>query len=620
MFSELSGILKIGLWVAGDIRRNQRRTLLLAMLIMLLAAGLTNLPAVLLGRMVDKIVANPHGFLPLALPTLVWIAVAICTRELLNVSRKYVVENTCTHVQKEKTVAAVQHLLRLDFNSLPEGQRMGAIQGRMHRSIEGYIKLIKLTFLDLLPALFTCACALYVVGMTDYVEGALMAAVIPIGLTLTLWQMKTQKGIRIDLLRAKEEIDGRIIELLAGLEYLRAADTVDLEVGRVESSCEGLRAREIRHHFSMSLFDAAKYLNEGAFQILVLLVALWLASTHHASVGNVLTYAVLFGAVVAPLREIHRILDEGHESAIRTQDLIDLLAWKEDPSYSVSTDGLSSASINQTTQAIDFCGVSFSYPNAAKASPGLENLSVSIENGEMVGIAGASGSGKSTFLRAVLGLIRSDRGQVRIFGLDVRSLSRKSIAELITFLPQSPFLFNGSVFENIAYGCGEVSMASVRRAAQMAQIDDEIMQLSDGYSHKLSERAGNLSGGQRQRIALARAFLKNAPILILDEATSALDSVNEEKVQVALKSLRVGRTVLVVSHKIRPLRDTDRLLVFRSGKIIESGSFDELKQTGGTFYSLVSASGINECQNAVGSALSISLRGADVANPEPHYV
>ena len=342
MWNELRWIARAVHQVWNHLPRRDRVGLIVALFLMPVGGFLTNAPAILLGRLVDKMLRGLATNISTTAPFIAWIAVAIIIREALAILRKYLVENTSTHVQKSKTVQVVEHLLRLDLHSFGPEQRVGSVQGRMHRSIEGFVKVIKLSFLDLLPASVTAICALAVVASRNRPLTALMAAVIPAGLIIALLQVKTQKGIRIYLLRAKEEIDGRVVELLGGLEYIRAANTELIEIQKIEFACEKLRQREIQHHVWMSVYDALKYLNEGLFHILVLCMTIYLAYHGRTSAGDILAFSILFAAVVNPLREVHRILDEAHESGLRVNDLFELLHKPEDVSflYTVSDTGV----------------------------------------------------------------------------------------------------------------------------------------------------------------------------------------------------------------------------------------------------------------------------------------
>jgi ATP-binding cassette subfamily B protein len=217
----------------------------------------------------------------------------------------------------------------------------------------------------------------------------------------------------------------------------------------------------------------------------------------------------------------------------------------------------------------------------------LDGIDLTVHRGETLGVAGPSGAGKSTWLKVLLRLTHATAGQVFIGGVPLEEVSREAIARLFGYVGQSPFVFAGTIAENIAYGVRNASCADVRRAAEMAGIQDEILSLPGGYDAPVAERGQNLSGGQRQRLALARLFLQDPPILILDEATSALDNISERHVQRALTAARKDRTVIVVAHRLSTLLDAARIVVFDRGRIAENGSYDELVAANGVFCELL---------------------------------
>jgi ATP-binding cassette subfamily B protein len=217
----------------------------------------------------------------------------------------------------------------------------------------------------------------------------------------------------------------------------------------------------------------------------------------------------------------------------------------------------------------------------------LDGLSVVIQHGETIGVAGPSGGGKTTWLRTMMRLAHPSGGEAILGGVPLMNVSRKDIGELIGYVGQNPFVFAGTITQNIVYGCEGATEERIRDAAERACIHREIMQMPGNYGAKVAERGQNLSGGQRQRIALARVFLKNPPILILDEGTSALDNVSERLVQKAINAARADRTVILVAHRLTTLRDADRILVFDEGRVVETGTYTELVQRGGVFTELV---------------------------------
>jgi subfamily B ATP-binding cassette protein MsbA len=229
---------------------------------------------------------------------------------------------------------------------------------------------------------------------------------------------------------------------------------------------------------------------------------------------------------------------------------------------------------------IAYEGVCFSYDGRRMV---LRDVDLSIRAGEIVALVGSSGAGKSTLVNLLPRFFDPDRGRVAIDGVDVRDLRLTSLRSLIGVVTQETVLFNDSVRHNIAYGRTDLPLERVREAAAAAYADEFIMQLPSGYDTTIGESGLRLSGGQRQRLAIARALLKNAPILILDEATSQLDSQSEALVQKALYNLMQGRTTLVIAHRLSTVMKADRIVVIEAGRLVEEGSHEQLLALGGTY-------------------------------------
>lgn len=231
--------------------------------------------------------------------------------------------------------------------------------------------------------------------------------------------------------------------------------------------------------------------------------------------------------------------------------------------------------------AITFENVSFKYNPTSSTL--FQNKNINIKAGEKVGLVGFSGSGKTTFVHLILRYYDLSNGRILIDGQNIQDVTLESLRQNIALIPQDPSLFHRSVWDNIQYGKPEAEPAEVVLAAQKANAEDFILKMSDKYQSLVGERGIKLSGGQKQRIAIARAVLKNAPILILDEATSALDSVTERNIQNALQELMEGKTTIVIAHRLSTLSGMDRILVFDQGKIIEEGTHEELLKLGGHY-------------------------------------
>lgn len=241
-------------------------------------------------------------------------------------------------------------------------------------------------------------------------------------------------------------------------------------------------------------------------------------------------------------------------------------------------DGAEAVDLKLTAARIEFDGVTFAY---GRETGGIDDVTLTVEPGEKLGIVGASGAGKSTLVALLLRLYDTESGQVRIGGTDVRAVTQESLRRHIGMVTQETAMFNRSAHDNILYGRPDATREEVIAAAKRAEAHDFILDLRDhmgrrGYDAHLGERGVKLSGGQRQRIALARAILKDAPILVLDEATSALDSEVEAAIQAALDRVMAGKTVLAIAHRLSTLTEMDRIVVMDAGRIVEQGSHEDL--------------------------------------------
>ena len=279
-----------------------------------------------------------------------------------------------------------------------------------------------------------------------------------------------------------------------------------------------------------------------------------------------------------PLTSLGRTLDDYQRAMASTQRVLDLV---DTP---ITIPGghrpLPAASVRG---ALTFRDLGFAYPGR---KPLLSGFNLEVPAGSTLGIVGATGSGKSTIVRLLLRLYALQAGEILLDGLPIRELELADLRRAIGLVSQEVFLFHGTVADNIAYGSFDAPRAAIERAAQLAEASAFIEALPNDFDTVVGERGQRLSGGQRQRIALARAILKDPPVLILDEATAAVDNETEAAIQRSLDQITAGRTTLVIAHRLSTVRHADRIVVMEQGRIVESGEHDALLRRGGGYADL----------------------------------
>jgi len=286
-------------------------------------------------------------------------------------------------------------------------------------------------------------------------------------------------------------------------------------------------------------------------------------------------YAVMVAGAVGALSEIW---GELQRAAGATERLVELLQAEDTVVDPVTATALPA----KVTGRIAFEDVHFSYPSRPETAA-LDGVSIDVQAGETVAFVGPSGAGKTTIIQMILRFYDPAQGRILIDGIDLRDLARADFRRAIALVPQDPVIFAASALDNIRFGRPEASDAEVEEAAKAAAAHTFISALPEGYNSYLGERGVMLSGGQKQRIAIARAILRDAPILLLDEATSALDAESERAVQSAVDHLSIGRTTLIVAHRLSTVKKADRIIVLDAGKVVAQGSHDELVAKGGLY-------------------------------------
>ncbi len=367
-----------------------------------------------------------------------------------------------------------------------------------------------------------------------------------------------------------------IEETLGGLRIIKAFNAEDKMTARFHGENQVFYKLSNSVAWRQSLaHPMSEFLGTTAIAIILWFGgSLILSGASDLSAADFIYYMVIFYSIINPAKELSKAsyaIQKGLASMQRVDKILNAVNPIADPEHPQA--------LPQGTEPPGVCfdHVSFSYDGNTEV---LSDICLDIAPGATVALVGQSGSGKSTMADLIPRFYDVKEGAVKVGGTDVRNLSVHGLRSLMGNVNQEAILFNDTIFNNIAFGVEDATLEQVRQAARIANADDFIMATEDGYDTQIGDRGCRLSGGQRQRISIARAVLKNPPILILDEATSALDSESETLVQQALDRLMHGRTTLVIAHRLSTIRRADLICVMQQGRIVEAGTHDELLAEG----------------------------------------
>jgi len=407
-----------------------------------------------------------------------------------------------------------------------------------------------------------------VLASLDAGLAALSLAVLPF-LYLCLRHYSKTMTERAEQVKAQESnLLDRALEMLSAIGAVKSFAREGHEAQRFRAVGASTMEARIRLTWQESLFSIWVTGITLAGTALVLIVGGWHVLDGRLTVGSLLVVVAYLAAVYDPLSSIAHTTGTLQQARVSARRVRETLALRpEEPEAAGSCDA---AGIRGH---VVFERVGFAYD---ETRPIVEDISFEAHPGDLVALVGLTGAGKSTLVNLIPRFFEPTSGRVLIDGRDVRAYGLRSLREQIAMVPQDPILFGGTIGENIRYGRLGASDAEVREAARLALVDRFVERLPHGYDTAVAEAGGSLSGGERQRIGIARAVIKQAPILVLDEPTSALDAISEEAVFEALQRLRQGRTVLVIAHRLSTIRDASRILVLHEGRLVAQGTHDQL--------------------------------------------
>ena len=578
-------LIRLYIRVLGQLGTDLRIGALLALANIGLAIAAFAEP-ILFGRIIDRLTgggaaaaAGPVTFSSLLPLMLAWIAFGLFT-----IGAGVLVALHADRLSHRRRLATManyfEHVLELPL-AFHTSTHSGRVLKVMLEGSNGMAWLWLGFFRDHFSAIVSLGVLLPLTLFLNWRLGLLLVVLVLVFTVLTALVLRKTETLQGSVEGFHSRLAEQASDALGNVPVIQSFTRAKAETGHLRSTITQLLAAQTPVLSWWALANIATRASATLTVTSIFLLGTWLNLTGKATVGDVVMFMSIATMLIGRLEQVVSFVNQLFMQAPKMREFFEII----DTAPTVH-DRPHAHSIERFEGAVEFDNVSFSYDGKRTA---IADVSFRVEPGQTIALVGSTGSGKSTTLGLLHRAFDPQSGAIRIDGTDIRDISLASLRRNIGVVFQEPMLFARSIRENLQVGRPEATDDEMREALSRAQASEFILRQSDGLDSIIGERGRSLSGGERQRLSIARALLKNPPVLILDEATSALDASTEKKLQAALEEVMKGRTTFVIAHRLATIRNADRILVFDAGKVIESGSFEELVATNGRFAELARA-------------------------------
>ena len=566
--------------------RPYRWLVLITLILTLIGSAMQQVNAIVLDRTVDSINAliGTDFTWSQAARILVIISAVLLGKEVLSAgitfAQNYYGERMRIFVSRDLSQSVIEKVLtfRMAFFSSSDNAT-GKIQARIDQGVSSLSRTVQNFFIDLLPMFTSALLALILMFAANFYVGLVALCIVPVYFWITYRQARRLKGWRREMRGYLESKSQGIKNIIDSINVIKSFNRENIE-GRKQLDLQNqvtdnqLKTRQVSFYYS-SLKSFVKQV--GTVLVIILTAYLVLIDYPGMSIGKIMYHVMLFSNVIAPITQLQRIFDDVNDALIYAEGFFDILNSDSEVEQS------GTYRPEKIRGEFKLAGVDFTYPNGNKALFGVD---MTIEPGRITALVGLSGAGKSTIVNLLDKFYEPQAGTITLDGVDLREYDTKYLRDNIGLVLQKNHIFDGTIEENILYGKPGATHDEVVEAARKACILDQIMALPQQFKNK----ATDLSGGQQQRIAIARMFLKNPPVIFLDEPTASLDAIATEQIKNSIDAIKKDRTVIIISHSISQIIDSDMVYALQKGRVEQSGHPDEVYKKGGVYKDIIDAS------------------------------
>lgn len=555
-----------------------------ALLLTLVGSLTAQVNAWVLRYTVDKIngMVEAHKALQEGVSVLITISIILISKEVINsfiqFGQKYYGEKLRIYISQDLAQAVIERVLTYKLAFFTSGgNQPGKLQTRIDRGVESLTRLVQNFFIDILPLFANSIVALVMMFNANFYVGLVGLCIVPIYYYTSQVQAEKLSGSRRKIKELRENKSQGILGILESITVIKSFLREDIEEEKQMGLQTSLTDTQMKTRKISFFFDGLKSFIEQIGVVIIIILTAYFVLQGEMTLGAIMFHILLFNNVSAPIRQLHRIYDQMNDALIYSESFFDIL----NADHQVEASGTYKP--DKIQGKFEIRDVNFTYPDSEKRT--LYNINMSILPGKITALVGLSGAGKSTLINLLDKFYQPNSGTIYLDGVSIEDYDTDYLRENIGLVLQKNHIFNGTIDENIRYGNPNATEEAVIEAAKQSYIHDQIMLLPQGYQTS----ALALSGGQQQKIAIARMFLKNPPIIFLDEPTASLDAIATEQIKNSLDKIKEGRTVIIISHSISQIIDSDQIYVMREGQIVESGTHEEIYEMNGIYKEIFDA-------------------------------